>query len=52
VVNRAARAQAAAKAGEILVTSAVRERCDGMVDDAGREFSLKGFEQPVTLFAA
>jgi len=52
VVNRAARAQAAAKSGEILVTTAVRERCGAMVDDAGREFSLKGFEQPVKLFAA
>ena len=52
VVNRAARAQAAARAGEILVTSAVRERCGGMVCDAGREFSLKGFEEPVRLFAA
>jgi len=52
VVNRAARAQAAAKSGEILVTSAVRDRSGGMVDDQGREFSLKGFEQPVRLFAA
>src|SRR5215475_7746690 len=33
VVNRAARAQAAAKSGEILVTSAVRERSGGMVGD-------------------
>jgi adenylate cyclase len=52
VVNRAARAQAAAKSGEILVTSAVRERSGGMVDDAGRDFALKGFDQPVTLFSA
>lgn len=52
VVNRAARAQAAAKSGEILVTSAVRDRSGGMVGDTGREFSLKGFEQPVTLHAA
>jgi len=52
VVNRAARAQAAAKPGEILVTASVRERCGAMVGDAGREFSLKGFEQPVKLFAA
>ncbi|HKU08758.1 MAG TPA: adenylate/guanylate cyclase domain-containing protein [Bradyrhizobium sp.] len=51
VVNRAARAQAAAKSGEILVTSAVRERSRGLVSGAGRDFSLKGFEQPVTLFA-
>jgi len=52
VVNRAARTQAAAKSGEILVTSAVRDRSGGMVRGAGQEFSLKGFEQPVTLFAA
>jgi adenylate cyclase len=51
-VNRAARAQAAAKPGEILVTSAVRDRSGGMVSGEGREFSLKGFDQPVTLFAA
>jgi class 3 adenylate cyclase len=52
VVNRAARAQAVAQPGEILVTAAVRERSSGMVSGAGRDFSLKGFEQPVTLFAA
>jgi class 3 adenylate cyclase len=52
VVNRAARAQAAAKAGEILVTASVRERSGGMVNGPGRDFSLKGFEQPVSLFAA
>jgi adenylate cyclase len=52
VVNRAARAQAAAKSGEILVTAAVRDRSSGMVDDEGRDFSLKGFEQPVRLVAA
>ena len=52
VVNRAARVQAAAKPGEILVTSAVRDRSGGLVSGEGREFSLKGFDQPVTLFAA
>jgi adenylate cyclase len=52
VVNRAARAQAAAKPGEILVTTAVRDRCGGMIGGEGRDFSLKGFDQPVTLFAA
>ena len=52
VVNRSARAQAAAKSGEILVTAAVRERAGGMVSGEGREFSLKGFEQAVRLFAA
>lgn len=52
VVNRAARVQATAQSGQILVTSAVRDRTDGMVGNAGREFLLKGFEHPVTLFAA
>jgi adenylate cyclase len=52
VVNRAARAQAAAKPGEILVTKTVRDRSGGLVSGEGREFSLKGFDQPVTLFAA
>jgi len=52
VVNRAARVQAAAKPGEILVTSAVRDRSGGMVSGEGRDFSLKGFDRPVTLFAA
>ena len=52
VVNRAARAQAAAKSGEILVTSAVRERSGDMVGGAGREYSLKGFERPVPLYSA
>ena len=52
VVNRAARAQAAAKSGEILVTSSVQERSGGMVSGPGQDFSLKGFAQPVTLFAA
>ena len=52
VVNRAARAQAAAKSGEILVTAAVRDRSGGMVGGEGRDFSLKGFEQAVKLFAA
>ena len=52
VVNRAARAQAAAKSGEILVTSAVHERTANMIADTGREYTLKGFGQPVTLFSA
>jgi adenylate cyclase len=52
VVNRAARAQAAAQRGEILVTAAVRERAGALIADAGSDFTLKGFEKPVTLFAA
>ena len=52
MVNRAARAQAAAKAGEILVTGAVRERIGAMASASGHDYALKGFAQPVTLFAA
>jgi len=50
VVNRAARAQAAARPGEILVTSAVRDRSADMVQGAGRDYTLKGFGLPVMLF--
>ena len=52
VVNRAARAQSAAKPAEILVTSAVRDRATGMISDAGRDYTLKGFAEPVMLFSA
>lgn len=52
VVNRAARAQAAATGGQILVTTAVRERAGALVASAGRDYTLKGFDKPVTLFAA
>lgn len=52
VVNRAARAQAAAKSGEILVTTAVRDRTRDMITATGSEYTLKGFDQPVTLFSA
>jgi adenylate cyclase len=52
VVNRAARAQSAAKPGEILVTSAVRDRATGMIGDGGRDYTLKGFAEPVMLFSA
>ncbi len=52
VVNRAARVQAAARSGEILVTSMVRDRAGDMVAGVGTEHALKGFQQPVTLFAA
>jgi class 3 adenylate cyclase len=51
VVNRAARAQAAARSGEILVTSAVRDRAGKMIGGSGSEHTLKGFQEPVTLFA-
>ncbi|MBR0829685.1 adenylate/guanylate cyclase domain-containing protein [Bradyrhizobium manausense] len=51
VVNRAARAQAAAGPGEIMVTQTVKDRTGDMVGGSGREHMLKGFQQPVTLFA-
>jgi adenylate cyclase len=52
VVNRAARAQASAKPGEILVTAAVRDRAPDAISDVGRDYTLKGFTEPVRLFAA
>src|SRR5215212_10913033 len=53
VVNTAARAQAAADAGRILVTRAVYDRA-GLAGGGseGREYQLKGFEAPVHLYAA
>lgn len=52
VVNTAARAQATARAGEILVTRAVHEKVRESAGDAvGRDFDLKGFDKPVTLYA-
>jgi class 3 adenylate cyclase len=52
VVNRAARAQAAARSGEILVTGAVRDRAGDLVAADGKDYALKGFDQPVRLFPA
>ena len=53
VVNTAARAQAAAGTGEILVTRTVYERAGlDLVRGEGREYQLKGIEAPVQLFAA
>jgi adenylate cyclase len=52
VVNRAARAQSAAKSGEILVTASVRDRTGVMIAGGGTEHTLKGFEDPVSLFRA
>ena len=52
VVNTAARAQAAAEAGQILVTRAVCERAGlQTAGREGREYRLKGFEKPVALYA-
>ncbi|APG92380.1 adenylate/guanylate cyclase domain-containing protein [Sinorhizobium americanum] len=52
VVNTATRAQAAAEAGGILVTTAVRERAHSQTAASiGREYRLKGFDKPVELYA-
>jgi class 3 adenylate cyclase len=51
VVNRAARVQAAARSGEILVTSAVKDRTGDMIAGSGSAHALKGFQQLVTLFS-
>jgi adenylate cyclase len=52
VVNTASRVQSAARPGEILVTQAVYDALggSGLTDQAGAEYSLKGFDSPVTLY--
>jgi class 3 adenylate cyclase len=53
VVNRASRAQAAAGPGEILVTAGVHDRApDELGGRPSRTYTLKGFEEPITLWAA
>jgi len=53
VVNTAARAQSAAAVGEILVTQAVHDRARAeLAGSTARDYSLKGFETPVALYAA
>jgi adenylate cyclase len=53
VVNLAARAQTAAQAGEILVTQSVQDCLQpDFAACAGREYALKGFEEPTKLWAA
>ena len=53
VVNRAARAQAAAESGEILVTKAVYDRASTELGrSAPLNYSLKGFDESITLWAA
>ena len=52
VVNTAARAQAAARRGQILVTQAVRDRTGPALADAeGELHELKGLAEPVALYA-
>ncbi len=53
VVNTAARAQAVADPGQILVTQTVYDRAKRtLVESQGQEYSLKGFAAPVLLYAA
>jgi adenylate cyclase len=52
VVNIAARAQSAAAPGEILATQRVHDRTLALDwSDAGRDYTLKGFEAPIKLYA-
>jgi adenylate cyclase len=51
VVNTASRAQAVAVSGQVLVTQAVKDR-SREVDAVARDYVLKGFEEPVALYAA
>jgi adenylate cyclase len=50
VVNTAARAQSVARAGQILVTKAVRDQCESAISDKGAKYDLKGFAAPVELY--
>ena len=53
VVNTAARAQAAAAPGEILLTQAVHGRAGSALGGSrAGQHQLKGFEAPITLWAA
>ena len=53
VVNRASRAQSAAAPGEILVTQAVHERAPTEFAESGsKDYALKGFDEPIPLWAA
>jgi adenylate cyclase len=53
VVNTAARAQSAARAGEILISQAVYDRARRVLAEAeGQDYGLHGFERPVRLYPA
>ena len=53
VVNTAARAQSAARAGQILVTKTVRDRCGkDIADSDGSPYDLKGLGTPIELYDA
>ena|SRR5690349_7844817 len=53
VVNMAARAQSAAQPGQILVTKEVRDQAQAELQGStASNYTLKGFDQPVALYAA
>jgi adenylate cyclase len=53
VVNTAARAQSAAREGQILVTKTVRDRCEKeIVQGDGSIYDLKGLGAPIELYNA
>ena len=53
VVNTASRAQAAAEPGQILVTEAVYQKArSDLHDSSAKEYQLKGFDEPIRLYAA
>ncbi|WP_247276748.1 MULTISPECIES: adenylate/guanylate cyclase domain-containing protein [unclassified Bradyrhizobium] len=53
VVNTASRAQSVAEADQILVTQAVYQRAQAdLTGSHGKRFQLKGFEDPIELYAA
>ena len=53
VVNTASRAQAAAEPGQILVTDAVYQKArSDLPDSSAKEYQLKGFDEPIRLYAA
>jgi class 3 adenylate cyclase len=52
VVNTAARAQSVARAGQILVTKAVRDQCENAISNKGAKYELKGFAAPTELYDA
>jgi class 3 adenylate cyclase len=53
VVNRAARAQAAATPGQILVTREVHDRSPSLSwPGPANDYQLKGFDSPISLYAA
>ncbi|HEY6981547.1 adenylate/guanylate cyclase domain-containing protein [Reyranella sp.] len=53
VVNVAARAQSVARPGQIVVTQAVHDQAQAELQGStARDYTLKGFDQPVALYTA